>query len=61
MANFIEIIDKDDSVKLINIENIVYVKVNPMAICSIIMVDGSEIETEMNKEILLKELKINKK
>ena len=57
MINFIEIIDKSDTVKLINVDNISYVNVSIMAICTIIMNDGSEIKTELNKETLLKKLK----
>lgn len=60
MANFIEIVDKDDSVKLINVNNISYVKVNSMAICSIIMNDGSEIKTGIDKETLIKKLTYEK-
>ncbi len=56
MANFIEIVDKSDTVKLINVDNIAYVKVDIMAICSLIMNDGSEIKTELNKETLLGKL-----
>jgi hypothetical protein len=50
MTKFIEIVDKDDSVKLINVDNISYVKVNSMAICSLMMNDGTLIETDISKE-----------
>ncbi|WP_418604440.1 hypothetical protein [Hwangdonia sp.] len=58
MANFIEIIDNDDTVKLINVDNISYVKVNTMAICSIVMNDSSEIKTGIDKETLIKKINL---
>lgn len=56
MKNFIEIVDKTDSVFLININNIAFVKVNLMAICTLVMNDGTEIKTEFTKDELSKKL-----
>lgn len=56
MANFIEIVDKEDMVKLINVDNIAFVNVSVMAICSLVMNDGTEIETDITKESLKKKL-----
>ncbi len=56
MKKFIEIIDKSDAVIIVNINSISFIKVNIMGICTIIMNEGTEIKTELNKEILLKKI-----
>jgi hypothetical protein len=60
MAHFIEIVDESDTVKIINVDNIAFVNVNSMAICSLKMNNGSKIETGLHKETLLKKLKQKK-
>ena len=56
MTKFIEIFDASDNCKIINTDNIVLITVNQMAMCTIKLVDGTEIRTEIHKDTLLKQI-----
>ena len=56
MKKFIEIIDKSDTVMIVNTDNIGFIKVNVMGICTIVMNSGMEIKTEIDKDTLLKKI-----